>query len=68
MSRKQATVAVNQEVAKFNEYEYFADNITYTQGNATYDNFNGFSIKIVMYSTSTAAAPSFRNFRAIAFA
>jgi hypothetical protein len=68
MSRKQATVAVNQEVAKFNEYEYFADNITYTQGNATFDNFNGFSIKIVMYSTSTAAAPSFRNFRAIAFA
>ena len=68
MSRKQATVAVNQEVAKFNEYEYFADNITYTQGNATFDNFNGFSIKIVMYSTSTADAPSFRNFRAIAFA
>jgi hypothetical protein len=68
MSRKQATVATNQQVASFNEYEYFADDITYTQGNASYDNFNGFSIKIVMYSTSTAAAPSFRNFRAIAFA
>ena len=68
MSRKQATVTTNEQVASFNEYEYFADNITYTQGNATYDNFNGVSIKIVMYSTSTAAAPSFRNFRAIAFA
>lgn len=66
MSRRQESITVNQDISRYNEYEYFADNITYTQGGAFYSDFNAFSIKIVMYSTSTAAAPSFRNFRAIA--
>ena len=66
MSRRQPTVTVNQSVALFNEYEYYADDISYTSGSVTYDNFTTFSIKIVMYSTSSAAVPSFRNFRAIA--
>ena len=66
MTRRQESITVNQDISRYNEYEYFADNITYTQDGALYSNFNAFSIKIVMYSTSTAAAPSFRNFRAIA--
>ena len=66
MSRRQDTITVNQDISRYNEYEYFADDITYTQDGALYSNFNAFSIKIVMYSTSTAASPSFRNFRAIA--
>ena len=67
MSRRQS-VTVNQSVDLFNEYEYFADDITYDNGSHTFDNFTTFSIKIVMYSTSSAAVPSFRNFRAIALA
>ena len=66
MSRRQDTITVNQDISRYNEYEYFADDITYTQDGALYSSFNAFSIKIVMYATSTAAAPSFRNFRAIA--
>ena len=68
MTRRQPSVEVNQDILTFNEYEYYADNITYTQDNAVYDDFDVFSIKIVMYATSSAAAPSFRNFRAIALA
>ena len=68
MTRRQAATEVNEDPSRYNEYEYFADNISYTQSGATYDDFDSFSIKIVMYATSTAAAPSFRNFRAIALA
>jgi len=68
MTRRQPSVEVNQDILTFNEYEYYADDITYAQGNAVYDDFDVFSIKIVMYATSSAAAPSFRNFRAIALA
>ncbi len=66
MTRRQDSITVNQDISRYNEYEYFADDITYTQDGALYSSFNAFSIKIVMYSTSTAASPSFRNFRAIA--
>ena len=66
MTRRQDSITVNQDISRYNEYEYFADDITYTKDGALYSSFNAFSIKIVMYSTSTAAAPSFRNFRAIA--
>ena len=68
MTRRQTAIDVNEDPSRFNEYEYFADNITYTQAGALYDKFDAFSIKIVMYADSTAAAPSFRNFRAIALA
>jgi hypothetical protein len=68
MTRRQPTITVNQSVSLFNEYEYYADDISYTSGSVTYDNFTTFSIKIVMYSTSSAAVPTFRNFRAIALA
>jgi len=68
MSRRQPSVTVNQDYTKYNEYEYYADNITYSQAGVAYDQFDAFSIKIVMYSTSSAAAPTFRNFRAIALA
>ena len=68
MQRRQQAISVNEDPNTMNEYEYFADNISYTQNTATFDSFDAFSIKIVMYATSTAAAPSFRNFRAIALA
>ena len=69
MGRRQGADTINQSISSFNEYEYFADNIKYTGTNgSTYNKFDLFSIKIVMYATSTAAAPSFRNFRAIALA
>ena len=68
MTRRQLAIQINEDSSKYNEYEYFADDITYTQGGVTYDNFDVFSIKIVMYATSSAAAPSFRNLRAIALA
>lgn len=69
MGRRQGADTINQSISSFNEYEYFADNIKYTGTNgSTYNKFDVYSIKIVMYATSTAAAPSFRNFRAIALA
>jgi hypothetical protein len=68
MTRRQSAVSINEDPNTFNEYEYYADGVTYTQDTATFDQFDSFSIKIVMYATSTAAAPSFRNFRAIALA
>jgi hypothetical protein len=68
MTRRQASTEVSEDTLKFNEYEYYADDISYAQNGSTYNDFDMFSIKIVMYSTQTAAAPSFRNFRAIALA
>lgn len=69
MGRRQGADTINQNISSFNEYEYFADDIKYTGTNGSiYNKFDIFSIKIVMYATSTAAAPSFRNFRAIALA
>jgi len=69
MGKRQGADTINQSISSFNEYEYFADNIKYTGTNgSTYNKFDVFSIKIVMYASSTAAAPSFRNFRAIALA
>jgi hypothetical protein len=68
MARRQEAVSVNEDPNTLNEYEYFADDITYTHNTAVFDHFDAFSVKIVMYASSTAAAPSFRNFRAIALA
>lgn len=69
MGRRQGADTINQSISSFNEYEYFADDIKYTGTNgSTYNKFDVYSIKIVMYATSTVAAPSFRNFRAIALA
>jgi len=68
MTRRQASTTVNQDAFSYNEYEYYADNITYTKAGVNYEEFDAFSIKIVMYADSTAAAPSCRKFRAIALA
>lgn len=68
MSRRQASVPISDDARQYTELEYYADDITYTQDGVTYDEFDAFVIKIVMYATSTASAPSFRNFRAIALA
>ena len=68
MTRRQATTTVNQDVFTYNEYEYYADNISYTKSGVSYDEFDAFSIKIVMYADNTAAAPTCRSFRAIALA
>ena len=53
----------------YNEYydcEYRADDIVYTNADATYDNFRYFQIKVVFHTTNTAKAPTIKNFRAIA--
>ncbi len=53
----------------YNDYydcEYRAEDITYANANATYDNFRFFAIKVVLYATNTAKAPTIKNFRAIA--
>ena len=68
MSRKQASAPISDDARQYTELEYFADDITYTQDGIQYSEFDAFVIKIVMFGTSTAAAPSFRNFRAIALA
>jgi len=68
MTRRQASTTVNQDVFTYNEYEYYADDISYTKSGISYDEFDAFSIKIVMYADNTAAAPTCRNFRAIALA
>jgi hypothetical protein len=68
MTRRQTSTTVNQDVFTYNEYEYYADDISYTKSGISYDEFDAFSIKIVMYADNTAAAPTCRNFRAIALA
>lgn len=68
MTRRQTDTVVSQNKLDFNEYEYYSDNISYDVDGTTFDSFNQFAIKIVMYATSTADAPSAMNFRAIAFA
>ena len=68
MDRRQASTTVNQDVFTYNEYEYYADDITYIKSGVNYEEFDAFSIKIVMYADTTAAAPTCRSFRAIALA
>jgi hypothetical protein len=68
MTRRQATTTINQDVFTYNEYEYYADDISYIKSGVSYDEFDAFSIKIVMYADNTAAAPTCRSFRAIALA
>ena len=55
-----------QNYTDFYDCEYRAEDIVYANADATYDNFRYFAIKVVLYSTNTAKAPSIKNFRAIA--
>ena len=56
----------NQNINEYYDYEYTADNISYTSGDITYDNFRSFAIKIVFFSTNPANAPTAKNLRVIA--
>ena len=67
MTRVQTDTVNNEELDEFTEYEYTAEGITYTEGSASFNAFNQFAIKIVLFSSSSAAAPTCRNLRAIAF-
>jgi len=58
--------STNQNATEYYDYEYKADAISYTSGGVTYTNFKTFAIKVVLYSTNPANAPSAKNFRAIA--
>ena len=59
-------VTTTQNYTDFYDCEYRAEDITYANADATYDNFRFFAIKIVLYSTNTAKPPTIKNFRAIA--
>ena len=59
-------VTTTQNYTDFYDCEYRAEDITYANADATYDNFRFFAIKVVLYSTNTAKAPTIKNFRAIA--
>ena len=59
-------VTTTQNYTDFYDCEYRAEDITYANADATYDNFKFFAIKVVLYSTNTAKAPTIKNFRAIA--
>jgi hypothetical protein len=67
MTRLQTDVEVNEELNEFTDYEYYADGISYTSDSTTYNTFNQFAIKVVLYSSSSAKSPTVKNFRAIAF-
>ena len=67
MTRLQSDVTVNEELNEYEEYEYFADGISYAESGTTFNTFNQFAIKVVLYSSSTARPPTIKNFRAIAF-
>lgn len=58
--------STNQVASDYYDYEYKADSITYNGGAVTYTNFRTFAIKIVLYSTNPANAPSAKNLRVIA--
>ena len=67
MTRVQTDVEVNEELNEYEEYEYRADGINYTNDGTTFNTFNQFAIKVVLYSSSSARSPTVKNFRAIAF-
>ena len=67
MSRVQSDTLVNEELNEYREYEYFADGISYTENSSTFNTFNQFAIKVVLYSSSSAKVPTVKNFRAVAF-
>jgi hypothetical protein len=56
----------NQNINEYYDYEYRADNISYTFDGVTYDNFRTFAIKVVFFSTNPANAPTAKNLRVIA--
>jgi len=68
LTRVQTDTVTNETLDEYTEYEYKAQDITYTEDGATFNSFNQFAIKIVLLSDSTAAAPTARNLRVIAFA
>ena len=47
-------------------YQSTNESIEYTSGNATYDRFKTFAIKIALTSTNAAVVPKVRDMRAIA--
>jgi len=66
MTRVQTNVETNEDIDEFEEFEYRLENINYTQDGILYQDFNQFAIKIVMFATNDALAPTARNLRAIA--
>ncbi len=56
----------SQSVLEYYDCEYKAENITYIAGNTNFDKFRYFQIKIVLFTTNTANAPTVKNLRAIA--
>jgi hypothetical protein len=58
--------STNQNPTEYYDYEYKVNGVSYTSGGVTYTNFRTFAIKIVLYSTNPANAPTAKNLRAIA--
>ena len=57
---------VSQSINEFYDCEYKAENISYTAEDSTFNEFNFFQIKVVLFATNTARTPLLKNFRAIA--
>jgi len=57
---------VNQNITEYYDCEYKADNITYTAEESSFEEFRYFQIKLVLFATNTAKAPTVKNLRAIA--
>ena len=66
MTRVQTNVGTNEDIDEFEDFEYRLENINYTQDGVLYQDYNQFAIKIVMFATNDALAPTARNLRAIA--
>ena len=56
----------SQSVLEYYDCEYKAEDITYSAGDTSFDTFRYFQIKIVLFTTNTANAPTVKNLRAIA--
>ena len=59
-------ISANESDIKEYVFRTSANNISYTSGTQTYDNFKTFSIKIVLGSASTAIIPKVKDMKAIA--
>jgi hypothetical protein len=75
MTQKTPSTLFSDDVSDFIEYEYRGsssssetESISYTSGNATYDRFNQFAIKIVLRAAKTTVVPIVYDLRAIALA
>ena len=67
VSMTQVTESVtSQSMLEYYDCEYKAENINYTSEDITYDTFRYFQIKIVLFTTNPANAPTVKNLRAIA--